>query len=224
MATTQVVLGLLVREAAGRSAILSRYERGFYDRDLLVHDLRRPRLRRDEQGELRLVAQRDSVGTPGSKIDAALVSLRERGLIEVTEVTEDSGAKHARDEVFAATGAGRAHFEWWLGDASTLDAGGGEWWQKLLFCDHRHAPRMIELTRTQELLCLERLEELRCSVERMTFARCSTFEDFWDAMTTDEEPMRMQCTITTVQKARSALRGQFADPGDQVQQRRRALE
>jgi hypothetical protein len=92
----------------------------------------------------------------------------------------------------------------------------------LLFCDERPAPRLIELTRSQELLCLERLEELRCSVERMTFARCSTWEELWEAMTADEEPSQIQYTVATVQRARWVLGGRRAlvalldDAGEEV--------
>jgi hypothetical protein len=43
MATTQVVLGLLVKEAAGRSAILRRYEEGMFDRDLVLPGAAVPR-------------------------------------------------------------------------------------------------------------------------------------------------------------------------------------
>lgn len=222
MATTQVVLGLLVEEAAGRSAILRRYEERPFDRDLVLPSVRRPRLRRDEHDKLQLVAP-DAVGTPKSKIDAALVSLQERGFIAASAVGRDSKPSQAREEVYAATSAGRAHFEWWLGDASTLDLAGDELWQKLMFYD-RPASRLIELIRSQELLCLERLEELRFSIERMTFARCSTIEELWDAMTADDEPARMQCTVATMQKARLILAAKLGDAGDEVEEARRAAE
>jgi hypothetical protein len=220
MATTQVVLGLLVREAADRSAILRRYGERPFDRDLMLPMARRPRLQCDEHGELRLIAQRDAVGTPESKLDAALVWLQEHGLTAATAVGRDPKRSQAQEEVYIATSAGRAHFEWWLGDASTLDPAGDELWQKLMFSDKQHASRLIELIRSQELLCLERLEELRCSIERMTFARCSRLEELWDAMTADDEPAHMQCTIATMQKVRLML----GDTGEEVNEARRSAE
>jgi DNA-binding PadR family transcriptional regulator len=221
MATTQVVLGLLVRGAVNRSAIVRQYKKGSFDRSLMT--LRRPRLRLHEHDELQVVAA-DAVGTPEARIDAALVSLKERGLVEASAVCRDSRTSRVQDTVYAVTSAGRAHFEWWLGDASTLDPAGDELWQKLLFCEKQHASRMIELIRCQELLSLERLEALRCSIERMTFARCSTFEQFWDAALADEEPSRMQCTIATVQKARSVLGGMLDNAGEETGETWRAVE
>jgi DNA-binding PadR family transcriptional regulator len=219
MATTHVVLGLLMQKADGRQAIVQRYEECLFDKEFTAAFAQLPLVRRDEHGELLFVA-RDVVGTSESKIEAALLSLQERKLIEVTAVGRDSIDSKTHSHVYTVTSAGRAHFEWWIRDASTLDPLGSELREKLSMSDERHVPVLIELTRSQELLCLERLEELRRSHDRTVFARCTTIEELWNVMTADDEPMHIQLTVESMRRTRQRV-GAFLD---RVDEERRAAE
>src|ERR1700727_288891 len=176
MAIGHIVLGLLIERSDSRCAIAQRCDELFPFRDML--ELAEPSPASfGKDGSI----GRATVPPTASKVAPALVSLHGRGLIEPAAgrgvPAAERGVSVADEEgetVYAVTSAGRAHFEWWMDAASGLDPLGNELRAKAAFSTELHAPRLVELAKLQEQVCCDRLEELRRSDERMTFARYST--------------------------------------------------
>lgn len=209
MAFSDVVLGLVVDRPDRRRSLVRRYREDFADGELIRRLDEFNPFDRGEDGELRATPVSKTTAevhaSIASNVDAALAWLLEHALIEPTAERGAPKGRRARERVYAATPAGIAHFERWMADASTLDPQGRELRSRVLFSKERQLPRLRELVELQELLCFERLEELRHKGERMTFAHCSTLEELWEAMTALNEPMHLQSTVEWVRNMRQLI-------------------
>jgi hypothetical protein len=209
MAVGQIVLGLLVERSDHAGSIVQRYEElvpGGVASELIEEPS--PVLFRKD-GSI----QRAKMPSTASKVAAALLSLQERELIESAGARSVSSEEGMDDTVYAITSAGRAYFEWWMNSAAALDPLGNELRARLMFSTESYAPRLIELAQLQEQVCLDRLDELRGADERMTFARCTSVEELWEAMTAGKEPMHLQLTVGFARELRTTIETRLAPPG-----------
>jgi DNA-binding PadR family transcriptional regulator len=107
----------------------------------------------------------------------AVMRLSKKGLIRA--VGEDqSGAEGAgmRGTVYEATTAGVEHFERWLRSSTSMPPVREELLAKISFCAPGDLPRMVEIVREAELVCIAQLGDLG---ERTRRARRLAGNDEW---------------------------------------------
>jgi len=112
---------------------------------------------------------------------------------------------------FEATPAGVEHFERWLLSSSTAPPLRDELHMKVAFCQPQNLPRLVELMRGQELMCLTHANELRRSFAHARRPAPDRWSGLVMAGVRDAELAFWETRLTWLQGVRESLEAMFAE-------------
>jgi hypothetical protein len=209
MSAKIAVLGLVIEEPGPPHRLTAKLRQrlasaGFVDsnvysaltrleRDGLVHSLEDPSREPDEPASQADEQRRALAGAAPPRATPARAAPR-----RTPGAREDA-------RVFAATPAGVRHFEAWLLGSSSAPPLRDELHLKVALCQPHNLPRLVELVRGQELVCLARVHDLKRSFERVA----PPTPDRWAGLVLlhvrDAELTYWQARLTWLQGVRESL-------------------
>ena len=157
-----------------------------------------------------------SSGFAPSGVYSALDQLSRDDLVRSAgEMGAGPARRAAPRTIYEATEEGVDHFEAWMLDSSPAPPLRDELHMKIALCRPRNLPRLIDMVRGQEVVCLGRLQDLK----RLTAQAPSSSRD-WPALmrmlATEAEVAFWKSRIEWLQTARELLerlRGEHDAPG-----------
>jgi DNA-binding PadR family transcriptional regulator len=146
-------------------------------------------------------------GFAESIVYSALGALEKEGSIEpVGERKTGAGRRRdTRNVIYGATPRGVRQFDAWMADSSPLAPTRDELRMKLVFCEPRHVPRLIELAWAQEQQYLDRLRQLQRLEERVALEDCTTLPQALEALLLGEDAAFLQMKIEQLRRMHGAL-------------------
>jgi DNA-binding PadR family transcriptional regulator len=138
---------------------------------------------------------------------SALDGLTDEGLVRVLGEKPTAGQERAaRRMLYEATPEGLDYFQGWMHAATPLKASRQDLELKIVLADTDELPRLIEMTRAQEGVCIDRLQTLSDEADPVGRGVEFSWRDIGDKLIRDIEIHQLKERVEWLQEVRTTIK------------------